>query len=341
MTVKAAKDITRAWVAKETPFIQGFMGAFFHGAVNWLSEEEELPPHTDIDVIVVVTTPPPNPLGKFCYNQLLLEVSYISLDELQTPEQVLGTYYLAGSFQRNSIIADVSGKLTPLQQAVAANYADACWIRHRCRNAEERLLQFLQQSTEAQSLHDQVTSWLFARGVLTHILLVAGLQNPTVRKRYVSLKQLLATHNASTLYEQILELSGFAALTPQAVAAHLHSLTAAFDAAAAHIRTPYRFAADISEVGRPIAIDGSEALLQAGLHREAMFWITATWCRCRHVLTQDAPPHIQVQHDAGFRDLLQELRIDSARRRAQSKRALTRILPKVRRTAEMIIHNIT
>ncbi|KAA2238675.1 hypothetical protein F0L74_20875 [Chitinophaga agrisoli] len=337
MTVKEAKSITRSWVDKEAPCIQGFMGAFFHGAVNWLADEDTLPAASDIDVMIVVTDPPPHPLGKFRYGPLLLEVSYLSMSELRSPEQVLGTFYLAGSFHKPGIIADTSGWLTTLQQAVAAQYTDAHWIRQRCSHAQHTALNFIHALNEHIPVHDQVTSWLFARGLLAHILLVAGLQNPTVRKRYVALQQLLEKYQALDLYEQLLHLSGFDALTPAAVAQHLAALTAAFDSAAEVIRTPYRFAADISQAARSVAIDGSYELLETGYHREAMFWITATWCRCRHILTQDAPPHIQVQHDAGFRQLLEELHIDSFKNRDRSNRHVIRMMPRVWKMAEKIM----
>ncbi len=337
MTVKEAKSITRSWVDKEAPCIQGFMGAFFHGAVNWLVDEDILPPASDVDVMIVVTEPPPHPLGKFRYGPLLLEVSYLSIEELRSTEQVLGSFYLAGSFHRPGIIADTSGWLTTLQQEVAAQYGDLHWVRQRCSHAQQTALNFLHTLNEHVPLHDQVTSWLFARGLLAHILLVAGLQNPTVRKRYVALKELLATHGALDLYERLLQLSGFAALTPAAVELHLEGLAAAFDSAAEIIRTPYRFAADISQTARSVAIDGSYELLHTGYHREAMFWITATWCRCRHVLAQDAPPHVQVQHDAGFRRLLEALNIDSFKKRDRSSREVIRIMPRVWKMAEKIM----
>ena len=37
--------------------------------------------------------------------------------------------------------------------------------------------------------------------------------------------------------------------------------------AKAVVRTPYRFAADISDSARPVAIDGSRELIERGYHR--------------------------------------------------------------------------
>jgi len=56
---------------------------------------------------------------------------------------------------------------------------------------------------------------------------------------------------------------------------HLAALTESFDAAKALIVTPFFFAADISDIARPIAIDGSRELIAHGEHREAI-WMVVT-----------------------------------------------------------------
>ena len=58
------------------------------------------------------------------------------------------------------------------------------------------------------------------------------------------------------------------------------ALEAAFDAAQAALSAPYPFAADLAADARPVAIDGSLELIAAGLQREAVFWIVATYSRC-------------------------------------------------------------
>lgn len=336
MTVRDVKTGAGEWVYKEAIHIPGFYGAFLHGSINWLNDEDQLPPASDIDIIVVLTNPNGTPPGKFNYGSLLLEVSYLSIDELRTAEQVLGKFYLAGSFRKPGIIADKDNHLTTLQQQVAAQYANAYWARKRCAHARELALSYLDQQDESAPLHDQVTSWLFARGLMVHMLLVAGLKNPTVRKRYLEVKRLLQEYSPE-FYERLLQSVGFASLGRPQVERHLASLTAAFDAACAVIKTPYRFAADISITGRPIAIGGSEELVKAGYHREAMFWIIATYCRCRHVLAQDAPLAVQEQHNKGFIELLEGLHIASFDERRQTNQVAAKFIVEVTQVAELII----
>ncbi len=100
---------------------------------------------------------------------------------------------------------------------------------------------------------------LFAAGITAHILLVAGLRNPTVRARYVAVRELLADYGHVEFHEALLELLGSARISRERVSQHLAPLTEIFDAARRAIRTPFPFATDISDSGRRIAInDGFE-----------------------------------------------------------------------------------
>ncbi|MGH2616196.1 MAG: hypothetical protein ACRDJC_13210, partial [Thermomicrobiales bacterium] len=232
MIVKEAKDAARRWVGEEASGMSGFAGAFFHGSINWLADEDPLPAHADVDVMVVLDDPkPPQKPGKFLYRDVILEVSYLSSDRLQSPEEVLGQYHLAGSFHTPSVILDPSGRLTSLQATVARDYAKRHWVYRRCQDARDRVLRNLRSLQEAEPFHDQVTAWLFATGVLTRILLVAGLKNPTVRRRYVAARDLLTEYGYLDVYESLLALLGCTQMTRSQAAHHLAALVAAFDVA--------------------------------------------------------------------------------------------------------------
>ena len=118
--IKEAKDVARRWVREEASGAPGFVGAFFHGSTNWLPDDALLPATSDLDVMVVLDDPnPPVKPGKFRYQDVLLEVSYLPSAHVRSPEIVLGRYQLAGSFRTPGIILDPSGRLTALQAAVA------------------------------------------------------------------------------------------------------------------------------------------------------------------------------------------------------------------------------
>ncbi len=306
--------------------------------MNWLSDDAVLPAASDVDVMVVLAGPnPPGKLGKFIYRDVILEVSYLPSDQLQSPELILGRYNMAGSFRTPSIILDPSGQLTELQAAVSKDYAKRQWVYKRCEHARDKVLRNLQGLNESAPFHDQVTAWLFATGVTTHVLLSAGLKNPTVRRRYAAAQELLAEYGHLEFYETLLEMLGCAQMSRARVEHHLAALTDVFDVAKEVIKTPYRFASDISDIARPIAIDGSWELIKRGCHREAIFWMVATYSRCQHVLYHDAPVEVQDRFSRGYRQLLGDLGMTSFADLQQRCGQVRGLLPRVWEVAEAIM----
>jgi hypothetical protein len=338
MLVKQAKDVARRWVREEASSTPGFAGAFYHGSTNWLPDDAPLPGTSDLDVMVVLDDP--NPLvkpGKFRYRDVLLEISYLRSEQVRSPEVVLGRYHLAGSFRTPGIILDPSGQLTALQTAVSRDYAKRQWVYRRCEDARDNILRNFRWLDVAATFDDQVIAWLFGTGVTTHVLLVAGLKNPTVRTRYVAVRELLAEYEPLPFYTTLLALLGCVRMDRTQAERHLDALAEAFDAAKAVIETPFFFAADLSEQGRPIAIDGSRELIERGDHREAIFWMVAAYARCQKVLSQDAPPEMRERFTPGYRRLLGDLGITSfadLQRRADQVKAF---LPQVWIVAEAIM----
>jgi hypothetical protein len=92
---------------------------------------------------------------------------------------------------------------------------------------------------------------------------------------------------------------------------HLAAVTEIFDFAKEIIKPPHRFASDISEVGRPISIGGSREFNDGGYHREAVYWIVATYSRFLAILHNDAYRDEQENYDACFHELLADLGITS------------------------------
>jgi hypothetical protein len=338
MRVKDAKDVARQWVIEKASTAPGFYGAFYAGSTNWLPDDAALPATSDVDVWVVLADPnPPDKLGKFIYRDVMLEVSYLSSDQLRSPDLILSDYHMAGSFRTPSIILDPSGQLTKLQAAVSKDYAKRQWVYKRCEDARNKVLRNLQSLNESEPFHDQVTVWLFATGVMTHVLLVAGLKNPTVRRRYVAVRGLLADYRRLDVYETLLELLGCAQVSRARVEQHLAALADVFDVAKTVVRTPFFFVSDISDSARPIAIDGSRELIERGEHREAIFWMVATYSRCQKVLAHDAPVEVQARFNRGYRHLLGDLGITSFADLQQRSKEIMGFLPRVWEVAEAIM----
>jgi hypothetical protein len=137
-------------------------------------------------------------------------------------------------------------------------------------------------------------------------------------------------------HEPLLALLGCAEMNRRRVAHHLDAVTAAFDAAKVAFKTPYRFGSDISDAARPISIDGSRELIELGLHREAVFWIAATYSRCRAILAVDAPD-LLARFDAGYGALLADLDIGSFADRRRRCDEVEAFLPQLWQVGEEIL----
>ena len=283
MDVGQAKEIVPQWVCEEGRHLPGFAGAFFHGSVIWLPDDAPLPAASDVDVMVVIDdASPPQKIGKLRHRGILLEASYLPLEHLQTAEQVLGQYQLAGSLRAASVILDQTEALAPLQTAVARDFANRRWVWRRCEHALTKIESGLHLDPAAP-FHDQVIAWLFPTGITTHVLLTAGLRNPTVRTRYLAARSLLADFRRLDLYQTLLELLGCSELTQDRSTDHLDALTDAFDAVKAVVASPFFFASDITDLARPVATDGSRELIERGDRREAVFWLVATYALCQTI----------------------------------------------------------
>jgi len=262
-------------------------------------------------------------------------VSYLSRGEVRSAEEVLGQYHLAGSLAGSSVIADPTGELTRLQREVAAGYPKRRWVRRRCEHVRERLLTAF-PLREEDPLPDQVVAWLFPAGITTHLLLVAALRNPTVRRRYVAAREVLAEYGHLDRYPALLDLLGCAGMDRERVEHHLTALEELFDLASRVVRTPFVFASDISAIARPIAIDGSRELIARGHHREALFWMVATACRCQTILAADAPGEV-ARCAPAYRELLGDLGVSSFADLRRRKAEVEGLLPEVWAVAEAIL----
>jgi hypothetical protein len=316
MSVRTARDAARRWVLENAAVEPGFRGAFYHGSTGWSPDNAVLPATSDVDVMVVLdeaelrTRP-----GKLRYEGVLLEM-------------VLGRPELAGSFRGPSVILDPSGLLTRLQVAVARDYARRRWVRERCTGTRDKILRYLRLLDKQAPFHEVVTNWLFATGSTAFMPLVAGLRNPTVRKRNAAARELLEDYERQDFYDTLLGLLGCAGMARARAEHHLGALTGAFDAAGEVVQTPFFFASDISKDARAVVIDGSREMIEARDHREAVFWMVATYARCQKIFSHDAPP-LQEKYATCFRELLGDLGISSVgdmrRRGAEVEACLPRL----------------
>jgi hypothetical protein len=253
----------------------------------------------------------------------------LAWNDIASPEQLLANYQLVGSFAGGRPLADPSGRLTTLIATVSAQYSRRAWVEARIARACERAVSAFPLRPE-DALHDQVTNWLFSTGALCHILLVGALENPTVRKRYLAARGVLERYGFAVEYGPLLSLLGCRDMTPDRVHHHLGAMAAAFEAASATGGGAYFFSADLSDAGRAVAVDGSRELIEQGDYREAIFWIVATYCRCRKVLS-DGGAHVPFEY--GFEALLSDLGVSTYADRVRQIQRSHAEIPRVRAIA--------
>ncbi len=338
MRVGQARETAQQWVVEVAGRVPGFSGAYTAGSTNWLDDDATMPAASDLDIMVVVTDASlAGGRSKFLHQGVLFEVSYLGSDALRSPELVMGDSQIGPSFRMARIIVDPTGHLTSLLAAVRRDFAKRRWVRARCAGARDRVLRHLRSMGREMSFPDQVIACLFAAGVTTHVLLVAGLRNPTVRVRYVAVRELLADYGRIGFHEALLGLLGSERIGRQQAGRYVVALTGIFAAATRAVDPGFPFAADISDSARPIAIDGSLDLIEHGFPREAMFWIAVTHSRCQKVLSGTAAGDLLRGFEERYRDLTRDLGIGSSADVRRRCGEIERMLPCVEEQAEAIL----
>ena len=335
--VGEAKLAAEEWVRSEGSRLPGLLGAFLAGSVTTLPDGKPLPESSDVDITVVMEEPPPVKTGKFRFRGALLEVSYEALERIRTPEAVLGDPHLAGGIRGMHIVADPSGRLRRLQDGVARKYACRWWVRQRCRTASATATGRLQPLDGLAPLHERVTAWLFGTSLTALILLLAGLRPPTVRRRYAVVRDVLHEYGRPDFHEELLQLLGCSDWSRSQAERHLGAVANAFDRAKCLPKGEFPFAADISDAARPVAIDGSRELIERGFHREAVFWMVATFSRCQWILHFNGSNENGDRHLQGFLSMLSDLGISAtADLETRCKRVLA-FLPRVNEMGDAIM----
>lgn len=338
MLVREGRAAASAWVESHAARDPRYRGAFFSGSTTAMPADGVLPATSDVDVVVVLDGPQAPPkLGKFTYGGALLEVTYLSLAALDPVEEVAASHYLAPSFSGDHLIADPSGHLGRLRDRIAPGFAHPDAVRMRCEDVLARLDARLRPPDPAAPWPEQVMAWMFPTSLTAVFVGVAGLRPPTVRRRYLVAREVLRMHGMASWYEDLLRLLSCADADRQAVQKHLDQLSATFDMAAAVSRTPFFFSTDITLAARPVAIDGSQALIGHGDHREAVFWLIATFARCQQILALDGSAGQRREGGRMFRAAVGDLLglgdpADLVGRQA----SLRELLPDLRAAAEAI-----
>ncbi|WBC06135.1 hypothetical protein [Micromonospora sp. WMMA1976] len=323
MRVDTARAVAVEWVRERMRADPSIEGALFSGSTVGLPDDAVLPVWSDVDVLLVRREPGVK-VGKFVHRGVLLEVSTVTWAELGGPENVLGSWVFAPMFRTDGVIADPSGRLAAVRERVAAGFADPVWVRARCAGVRRRIeggLRAVGGSAPAP-VAEQVLAWVFPTSLLAVWPAVAGLADPTVRRRYVRAERVLSRFGFADRYAGLLDTLDGGGVDASRVREHLAGLAVVFDEASRLPRDGFAFGADLGPAGRPVVFDGAAELIEAGRHREAMFWVLVTYARCHVVLGAVAP-----ERERAFGAALADLGVASAADRRRRADGLLAALP--------------
>lgn len=303
--------IVQEWVDREASGWPDFAGAYLWGGITALPADAPFALYRDLDVVIVLTAGAPEEEREAFYRGISLEIICKNLDEHQDAQATLANPSAGPNLAVTRILADPTGAIGRLQQAVAAEFGQRRWVQARCAGGQRRVdaaLAEMRQAATPGERFDAVRGYLNA---LSGMLAVAELARPTTRRTLALLHALLAGHGRADLHEAALGIMGSAALDAPAVERLLDRTIAAFDRAAAVNRTPIPYGFTIQPHLRPYYLEGSREMIAEGLHREAVFWIGCLDV-AYVVLANDAPEAEQPGFAAELSELYALLGYDSA-----------------------------
>ena len=327
MLVKEAKAAAQQWVETQASEMPDFAGAYICGSVNWMNDDDVMPSTSDFDIRVVLNSDTvPHTFNKFLFDDVLLEVSYVSFGEVNTPEAVLSNYHTAGHFTRACILGDPENHLAEIQKVVKKAFARRKWVQARVDHAKswqvDSLGLFLNTS---DPLHDQVFAWVYANSIFAQTVLVADLKNPTVRKMMAAAQDVLKQYDQLAFHERVLEILGCATFSRDHVEQQFEDFTEVFDATQIVRESDSGISDSIIDGGRAFILGSIQELIQRGYHREAVFWLLVSHTRCQKIIYENASPDIQAEFTGRYEDFLRSLGVtslDDVYRRIEEVKAL-------------------
>lgn len=307
MKVEQVIALAKEWVDAEASRMPGFCGAHLMGGITYTPREADFPPYRDVDMSIILAGKQEMGVHDVAYRGLILEYGEHGVERYAHADTVLADPELASNLVADSILADPQGTLAPLQATVRQEYARRQWVLARCGVGERSARASLAALGQEQTLVGfQVSLVTFLLG-LTELCASASLTPPTHRRNLIVMRQVLERYGQSALAERLLAFVGFAHLTRAAVAGYLQECAVTFDRAVQIVRTPVIYKFKLQPHVRPYIVDGSQAMIDEGFHREAMYWIWTNLAVANNAIQTDGTdtekPLYQAKLDRLLRDM--------------------------------------
>jgi hypothetical protein len=299
-TVAETINIAREWVKLHGRQIPGLRAAHLGGSLTSLPPEMPFPSYRDVDILLVKdagSTSGEQNL-ELPYRGLTLECGFCGLEEYRSVEKLLADPGLGPHLLADSVLYDPEGLLGPLQSELRRLWAERRWALARCEVEKRDALRALEQSEQAASIGERVVGLYDLTISLTGLLAVASLRNPTHRRCLALGRELLAHAGRLDLHEELLDLLGYATIQHSEVESWIAATAVAFDLAIAVHRSPSAFDFKLHAHVRPIFIEGSQELVDEGLHREAMWWLSTAYYIANAAIQNDGSADQRRFHQA-------------------------------------------
>src|SRR6478609_2484626 len=156
LPVREVIEIVQEWVELHARHLPDFAGAYLWAGITALPPDAPFPLYRDVDVVVVRSQGARDEEQEVSYRGLMLEVIEKNLDAHRDPEAILASPSAGPNLATTQILADPTGILTRLREAVAAEYGRRRWVQARCdaeqASAEEWLAAMRRATTPAERM---------------------------------------------------------------------------------------------------------------------------------------------------------------------------------------------
>lgn len=278
------------------------------GGITRAAPHAVFPTDSDLDLMLIVDRPTTSkdPIDEL-YRGVSIEAGIRGVEEYASPETVLANPEIADHIAVGAILTDPIGLLSSIQPVVARDFARRRWVVLRCEDEKRRYEMFLNAARLAHMPVELIFPVILAIQNLASLVAVALLVPPTHRKSLVLLREHLRTLERPDLFERALAAAGIRELSRARVQWYLDEAVIAFDRAIEVKQTPVPFDFKLRPHLRPYLLDGSQSMIDAGDHREAMPWIAGGMLISTAVLLNDAPEAERPRYASLLDDLVSDL----------------------------------
>jgi hypothetical protein len=314
MQIGEAIDIATAWARDQVSAFHHLVGIYLAGSANRRPREEEFSPLSDIDVYFVVED---GSLGglmqrKLLYKRVVIDQSYWPESRYHQAENVLGDFGYVDHLYRSGIVFDPKGFLAALCEAVLHQYRQGKWVARRLSSLHEMAISGQKGlSLNEISRADRIGSFIWMCFGICGMPIAAELLPPTTRKCVAVFRAICEAHQAPNLIGELYRMLGTGSMTKDMIASHIADYETAFDYASRLPPAQGFLDFDVSEVSRPLMVDGVKDLACSKFVGDAGLWLLLGWSITINRITKSGMPEVGNRFQIDYERYLSQIGLAS------------------------------